>query len=281
MNKLIADCGSTKIDWALCNAEGRTEMFNSPGVNPVLLNEEEIDKSFAQALAFQTTGKEQIKEVYFYGAGCVGEHALTVEKALRNNLPSASIFVYSDLLGAARALLKNEEGIACILGTGSNSCLFDGQQIQKNIPPLGFILGDEGSGAALGKMLLNAIYKQRTGDTLRSAFEEETRLTLPDVLRHVYRSEMPSRFLASLVPFASRHIADDTIRQAVNDNFRRFFSCNIAPYGRRDLPVSFVGGMAATFGKQLREVAESEGYTVRTILAKPIDGLISFHCTGM
>ena len=278
--KLIADCGSTKIDWALCDYEKCVEMFNSPGVNPVFMNQGEIAKSFSEAFEGYLTGNKYIREVFFYGAGCVGKNAEKVAQVLEEIFPDALVVVCSDLVGAARALLNRKEGIACILGTGSNSCLFDGENIVSNIPPLGFVLGDEGSGAVLGKLLVNKMYKGQTGNELRLAFEQETGLTLPDIISNVYHSTMPSRFLASLVAFASRHIDDKAVERIVIDNFASFIENNVAAYGRRDLPVSFVGGMSLNFEKQLRRVVSDAGYTLGTILAKPIGGLVDFHLTA-
>ena len=275
--KLIADCGSTKIDWALCDDVRGIETFNSPGVNPVFMEPEEIYESFSKAFDAYFLGNKQITEVFFYGAGCIGKNVEKVAQVLKEIFPSAMVMVSSDLLGAARALLHHEEGIACILGTGSNSCLFDGENIVKNVPPLGFVLGDEGSGAVLGKLLINKLYKGQASDEMRLAFEKETGLTLPEIISNVYHGAMPSRFLASLVSFASRHIDDATIEHIVVDNFASFITNNVAAYGRKDLPVSFVGGMSLSFEKQLRQVVSDAGYVMGTILAKPIGGLIDFH----
>ena len=275
--KLIADCGSTKIDWALCDDVRGIETFNSPGVNPVFMEPEEIYESFSKAFDTYLLGNKQVTEVFFYGAGCIGKNIEKVTQVLKNFFPSAMVMVSSDLLGAARALFHHEEGITCILGTGSNSCLFDGENIVKNVPPLGFVLGDEGSGAVLGKQLVNKIYKGQASDELRLAFEKETGLTLSEIISNVYHGAMPSRFLASLVSFASRHIDDATIERIVVDNFASFITNNVAAYGRKDLPVSFVGGMSLSFEKQLRQVVSDAGYVMGTILAKPIGGLIDFH----
>ena len=275
--KLIADCGSTKIDWALCDDVRGIETFNSPGVNPVFMEPEEIYESFSKAFDMYLLGNKQVTEAFFYGAGCIGKNIEKVTQVLKNFFPSAMVMVSSDLLGAARALFHHEEGITCILGTGSNSCLFDGENIVKNVPPLGFVLGDEGSGAVLGKQLVNKIYKGQASDELRLAFEKETGLTLPEIISNVYHGAMPSRFLASLVSFASRHIDDATIERIVVDNFASFITNNVAAYGRKDLPVSFVGGMSLCFEKQLRQVVSDAGYVMGTILAKPIGGLVDFH----
>ncbi len=275
--KLIADCGSTKIDWALCDDVRCIESFNSPGVNPVFMELEEIHESFSKAFDAYLLGNKQITEVFFYGAGCIGKNVKKVAQVLKEIFPSAMVMVASDLLGAARALLHHEEGIACILGTGSNSCLFDGENIVKNVPPLGFVLGDEGSGAVLGKLLINKLYKGQASDEMRLAFEKETGLTLPEIISNVYHGAMPSRFLASLVSFASRHIDDETIERIVVENFASFISNNVAAYGRKELPISFVGGMSQCFEKQLRQVVSDAGYVMGTILAKPIGGLIDYH----
>ena len=161
------------------------------------------------------------------------------------------------MLGAAKALLGNDEGIACILGTGANSCLYDGKTIIANIPPMGYILGDEGSGAVLGRTFLNRLYKEGHTAT-QQIFEEYTALTLADIIQRVYREPAPNRFLASIAPFIKEHINEPWIEETVEDNFRLFFKRNFARYNRPDLPCSFVGSIAFYFEEQLRAAAKKE-----------------------
>ena len=168
--------------------------------------------------------------------------------------------------------------MACILGTGSNSCLYDGRQIVANVPSLGFILGDEGSGSALGRRLVNATFKGHLPAYLEKELTERHGLSLPEILHNVYRSTSPNRFLASLVPIIREHTRDPSIHSMVLDEFGAFFSNNISRYkGVHALPISFTGGVAANFSDILEEAAKTQGYILGHIAATPMEGLISFH----
>ena len=194
---------------------------------------------------------------------------------LKEMFPQArQVEAHSDLLGAARALCGHNYGIASILGTGANSCLYDGRRIIANTPALGYILGDEGSGGVLGKLFLHELYKGVLSEKICSEFEREYGLTMADVIQRVYREPMPNRFLASLAPFIHRHLSDDAVRQIVIRNFRDFFRYNIRPYGLSDMPVSFVGSIAFHFRDQLTEAALAENFRLGKILQSPIEGLV-------
>ena len=199
---------------------------------------------------------------------------------LQEAFPQArQVEAHSDLLGAARALCGHNYGIASILGTGANSCLYDGERIVQNTPALGYILGDEGSGGVLGKHFLHELYKGVLSEKIRSEFEQEYDLKMADVIQRVYREPMPNRFLASFAPFIHRHLSDPAMNRMVIDNFRDFFRYNIRPYDHPELPVSFVGSIAWHFRDQLAEAAEAEGFRLGTILKSPIEGLLRFHAT--
>ena len=213
--KLIADSGSTKTSWAVVD-DKEIKMIGTAGINPAVQSEDTIMCTLHEMVLMLTEGP---REIYFYGAGCRGKASLFMEQCLRHAFPDADIVcVESDLLGAARALFGVEEGIACILGTGSNSCLYDGRQIVANTPALGFILGDEGGGAALGKRFLNAIFKGELPAEVRDAYLESTHLTLADIIRKVYREPMPNRFLASTSLFIGQHIEREDVRQLLADD---------------------------------------------------------------
>ena len=197
---------------------------------------------------------------------------------LQEAFPQAKeIEAHSDLLGAARALCGHNYGIASILGTGANSCLYDGKRIIANTPALGYILGDEGSGGVMGKLFLHELYKGVLSKNIRLEFEQEYSLKMSDVIQRVYREPMPNRFLASLAPFIHRHLSDPAVKRLVTDNFRDFFRYNIRPYNHSEFPVSFVGSVAWYFRDQLAEAADIEGFTLGTILKSPIEGLLRFH----
>ena len=278
---LIADCGSTKIDWCLINNGKVEKQVFTMGMNAVMLTEEEMRSRIAQELVLElgdTTPK--IEEVFFYGAGCISAEVCgNVARAIRANIPSAeNIEVYSDLLAAARALCGRQPGIACIMGTGSNSCLYDGQGIAANISPLGYILGDEGSGAVLGKLFLGDVLKRQIPAELAAAFLEEYQLDLLTIIRRVYREPQANRFLASVTPFLSKNIAEPAIHDLVFNAFKAFFKRNIQNYeGYADHKVNFIGSIAYYFKDVLAEAAQATGCTIGTIIKSPMEGLVKFH----
>jgi N-acetylglucosamine kinase-like BadF-type ATPase len=273
---LIADSGSTKTDWALQSADGFAQ-FHTQGINPFHQERTVIAEILSRELLPQLDA-DAVSSVCFYGSGVRPELEDVMASLLQAAFPQAKqVSAHSDLLGAARALCGHNYGIASILGTGANSCLYDGKAIVQNTPALGYILGDEGSGGVLGKHFLHELYKGVLSKDIRSEFEREYGLTMADVIQRVYREPMPNRFLASLAPFIHRHLSDDAVKQIVINNFRDFFRYNIRPYGHPEMPVSFVGSIAWHFRAQLAEAAKLEGFAVGTILRSPIEGLIEYH----
>ena len=221
---------------------------------------------------------EKVKQIAFYGAGCTKALSPVVGEALAAAFPSASIKVESDLLGAAHAVCGHEEGIACILGTGANSCLYDGEQIVANISPLGYILGDEGSGAVLGKMLLNGIFKGDLSAEIHDLYLEWSGLTYPEIIDKVYRQPLANRFLASSSKFIKENLQYAELEGLVRYNFDTFFKKNVLKYTVSSIRViSAVGGIASAFEEQLRASADSFGYQVGKVLSSPIDGLIEYY----
>lgn len=276
---LIADSGSTKTDW--CVAYGGSVMcsVSTQGINPFHQDEQTISSILREELltADGNVGKD-ISQVYFYGSGCREECVPMMTRVLADAFPEAErIEAHSDLLGAARAVCGAGEGVACILGTGANSCLYDGCRIVMNTPPLGYILGDEGSGAVLGRLFINALYKGGLPAAVLSDFECETGLTMSDVIRRVYREPLANRFLASFAPFVHRHLSLPAVRAIVVDNFRMFFRRNVVQYGRQDLPVGAVGSIACHFSAELSEAARAEGFTMGRIKKSPMEGLVEYH----
>lgn len=278
---LIADCGSTKIDWCLLkNGKIEKEVF-TVGMNAVMLTEEEMRSRFENELIPLLDGLEQqISQVFFYGAGCLSlEVCGNVARAIRAVIPAAEkVEVYTDLLAAARALCGRNPGIACILGTGSNSCLYDGESIAENVSPLGYILGDEGSGAVLGRLFLGDVLKKQLPEDLCARFLDEYDLDTLSIIHRVYKEPQANRFLASVLPFISANIAVPELHRLVLDAFRAFFRRNIRQYTDfRSHPVCFIGSVAYYFSEVLREAAEAEECTLGTILKSPMEGLIRFH----
>ena len=272
--KLIADSGSTKTDWVLTDGADIKARLQTQGINPFHQSEDDIRTILHSMLVPQSTHLE----IYFYGSGVRPELKPLMERLLFEAFPEAAVIeAHGDLVGAARAVCGRSEGIACILGTGANSGLYDGQQIVQNTPPLGYILGDEGSGSVLGRQLLNALYKGFMPSSLVDDFQSFTGMTMPDVISRVYRQPMANRFLASLSPFISTHIDVPEVNQMVVGCFREFFRRNVVRYARPDLPVGFVGSIADCYRIQLADAAAVEGFVVGTVLKSPIDGLIAYH----
>ena len=273
MSILIADGGSTKIDWTVVSGISQ-KTFRSPGINPVLWDIGKIEQMLQEGLPHEILS--DVESVYFYGAGCLGRSAEKMQEALMRVVAhDAEIEVESDLLGAARALFGNERGIACILGTGSNSALYDGKEIISNIHPLGYILGDEGSGASIGKHFLNALYKGRLPESLRKDFETETGLTYDDVIDHVYRQPMANKFLASLVIFVSKRRKE--CAELLNEEFDNFIEKDILPYNHCELPVGIVGGVGYEFYEELKEIFLRHRLKLNKVVAKPMENLVDYH----
>ena len=197
---------------------------------------------------------------------------------LHNALPSAdTIEAHSDMLGAARSLCGHNCGIACVLGTGANACLYDGENILQNTPALGYILGDEGSGSVLGKRFIHDLYSGLLSEELKADFETETGLSLAHIIERVYRQPQANRFLASFSDFIHGHLDAPGMRSLVVDNFSQFLTTHIAPYDRRDLPVSFVGSIAWAYQRELRQAAAPLGFTIGSVFQSPMQGIISYH----
>lgn len=276
---LVADCGSTKIDWCLLNNQKVEKQVFTMGMNAVMLTEEEIRLRIAEELVPELTGYP-VEEVYFYGAGCISEEVCSnVARAIRSNFSeSIKVEVHTDLLAAARALFGHKPGIACILGTGSNSCYYDGEKIVDNVSPLGYILGDEGSGAVLGKLLLGDILKNQLPQEICTKFLKQYDLDRLAIIRRVYKEPQANRFLASVTPFLLENIDCPEIHELVLNAFKAFFKRNITQYPHYDeLKVNFIGSIAHYFRSVLEEAAVANGCTIGNIIKSPMEGLIKFH----
>ena len=273
---LIADSGSTKTDWCVIERGRSLLRFQTRGMNPFFQTEEEMGKEIESGL-LPALKDLTPSAVYFYGAGCAfPEKNEMIRRAINRYLP-VSVEVGSDLLAAARALCGREPGIACILGTGSNSCQYDGKKLVKKVPPLGFMLGDEGAGSVLGRLLVSDVLKNQLPPALCQAFFEEYRLTQDVVLEKVYRQPFPNRFLASLSPFLLKHIEEPSIWQLVCKSFTDFFTRNVMQYEYLKYPVHFVGSIAWYYQAQLKVVARRLDLEIGVIKQSPLPGLISYH----
>jgi len=275
--KLIADSGSTNTAWKLIGNSGEVKNIQTSGINPFFRTEEDIFQELSQFL-LPETGTD-IQEIFFYGAGIINaEKGDIIRRALIRIYPEARIETYSDVLGAARALFGNRAGIACILGTGSNVCLYDGKKITGGVSPLGFILGDEGSGAVMGRKLLGDYFKEVMPIRLREEFAEQFNLIREEALNRVYRSEKPNQFLAQFVPFLSEHADSAYCHEFVQQNFMEFFERNVSKLpDYTKYPIGFVGSVAYSFSQILNNTASYFGYEEITIIKEPIDGLEQYH----
>ncbi len=283
---LIADSGSTKTEWVAVDARGRHLHLLTGGLNPVFASGEQIAAAAGEAAEALRPRFAPLRtphagsgtpwrglHIRFFGAGCSEERIPGVAAALAAAFPGAEAEVRSDMTGAALGLCGTAPGVVCILGTGSNSCLWDGSRIAANVPPLGFILGDEGSGASLGIALVNRLFKGALPRELSEELLRETGLSLPEVIERVYRSPQPNRFLASLSPVILRHIDHPLLRELAEERFTAFLRRNVARYDRRDLPVHFTGSVAWFYREPLCAAVRREGFFPGRIVRSPMEGL--------
>lgn len=274
---LIADSGSTKTDWCVVLNGTPIKRINTKGINPFFQSEDEIQQNLTISLLPQLP-EGTINSVNFYGAGCTAEKAPVIRRAIADSLPViGNIRANSDMLAAARGLCGEEAGIACILGTGSNSCFYDGKEIINNISPLGFILGDEGSGAVLGKLLVGDILKNQLPQTIKDAFFNQFDLTAPEIIDRVYRQPLPNRFLASLSPFIAQHLEEPGIHQLVLNSFIAFLRRNVMQYDYQQYPAHFIGSVAHCYKEILQQAAQETGVQIGKIQQSPMEGLIKYH----
>ena len=283
---LLADSGSTKVHWCLVTASGQCSDVFTDGINPLFQTCDAMRNSICNQLLPQISSllwAGTLTHVFFYGAGCTPEKKVFVHRALEQVFKKAEIFVASDMLGAARGLLGHHPGVACILGTGSGSCFYDGEQIEWCVPSLGYILGDEGSAAVLGKRLVGDLLKNQLGDDLKEAFFAEYNTSMADIIEKVYRQPFPNRFLAKLSKFCADHIEDPRIHDLVYDHFVQFIRRNLVQYFKesgvrsQESGVGFVGSIAYYYRPILEEAMKAEGMPMGTVLKDPIEGLKEYH----
>lgn len=278
MKKLVADSGSTKTQWVLLDGEKSVASVRTAGMNPYFISDYRAAAIVTEDLVPQLPHVD-IDEIYFYGAGCSTEHNVNMLcGAMGESFRKARVHVYHDILGAARALCGNSEGIACILGTGCNSCYYDGTEVFSKIPSLGYLFGDEGAGSYLGKKLLESYLKERMPSDLSKEFDHEFGFTLEEILISLYNRPSPNRFLASFSMFISPRISHPFLREMVLNSFHDFFEEHVVKYERyRELPVNFAGSVAWFYRELLQEVADSFGVRIERVLESPIRGLIEYH----
>lgn len=274
---VIADMGATKTDWSFTEGSTVIKTIQTKGFNPYFHTTGEIVDLLRKD--FMEEDFSEIEEVHFYGAGCSTEEKIkTVEHALKIYFPYASIEVSHDLLASARALCGHAPGIACILGTGSNTCLYDGTHIIANNPSLGFLLGDEGSGGDLGRELIKAYYYGELNEELDKKFEDQFNVDKNSLLGSVYSTDKPNAFCAAFTPFLNQNIEEKCIEELVKNSFREFWNRHILTYENyQKLPINFVGSVAHHFKKQLEEVSKEFGSRIGIVIKAPVGKLIEFH----
>ncbi|MGL4292441.1 MAG: ATPase [Bacteroidales bacterium] len=275
---LIADSGSSKTEWCLCGEHSIPTKIYTKGINPFYMSEKEISDSFGLDLLPQLEN-HQIDQIFFYGAGCsFPEKNRFIENAFKIYFPETIISVKSDLYAACHGLFGERKGVACILGTGSNSCFYDGKEIIANISPLGYVLGDEGSGAHLGKRLVSDMLKNQLPADLKKQFFDEFETSPQEILEQVYCKPFPNRYLANLSRFLINHVEEPECYDLIHDCFRDFFERNILQYDFiEEHPVNFVGSIAYHYRDILERVVSEFGLFTEQIEKTPMDGLIKYH----
>lgn len=274
---LVADSGSTKTDWRLINFTETLAEVHTEGINPFHQRPEEIDRILRNSDLNQLISQTQ--EVYFYGAGCNYEDKIAmVRDAIRKLFPDANIFIEHDLLAAARSLCGRDPGIACILGTGSNSCFYDGKNIKANNPSLGYILGDEGSGVYMGKKLIQDYLYKKLPKSISDHFDAQFSLTIDEILDNVYSKYLPNRYLASFAEFVHDHVQHPYIHGIVYESFYDFMDNHISPYASHaEYQTHFVGSIAYNFQDILKRVTADAGLQIGKVIKSPIEGLTLYH----
>jgi N-acetylglucosamine kinase-like BadF-type ATPase len=276
--KLIADSGATKAEWCLLKGKKKRILFTQ-GISPYLMTTEQIIKLLQKELKPKLK-KEKISEIYFYGTGCSNpENIKHIKKALKEVFHEVSkVFVDSDLMGAARALCGHEKGIACILGTGSNSCYYNGKRIVKNSPGLGFILGDEGSGAYLGRKVLQHFLYNTFDDELMEKFNMKYKTNKLEIFDQVYRQPLPNKYMASFALFLTENRGHYMIENIIEDSMNDFFYTHLYKYRESWLySVHFTGGVSYAFKDVIKSLCNTYELTLGKILKNPMEGLIEYH----
>jgi len=274
---LIADSGSTKSDWML-KQNGKEIIFNTVGINPFFHDKEFICNAIKSNETLYNLRKE-VSELYFYGAGCSSpEFNAKVESSLALVFDNAKIIVEHDLTACAFATYDGEPGISCILGTGSNSCFYDGELIIEKVPALGYILGDEGSGSYFGKKLITNYLYNRLPLSLKNDFEKEYRLTKEQIFENIYQKPNANVYLASFMSFIVYHRESSYIKEIIIEGFREFISTHVKCYDNYlQCKIHFIGSIAYLFENELKQVLSEEDLKLGMMIRKPIDGLYNYH----
>lgn len=275
--KLIADSGATKAEWCLLH-NGKQKKITTLGISPYFLGKKEVEDLVRGKLIPKLKGAI-VDELHYYGTGCSNkENVAMLKQVFKKCFPGATVNLNSDLLAAAKAVCGNEKGIACILGTGSNSCYYDGKKIVRNSPGLGYVLGDEGSGAYLGKKVVQYYLYKTFDEDLRLSFETMFTDNPYDILDKVYKHPLPNRYLASFTTFLSQHRGHYMIENILEDGLNDFFFTHLCKYKEVwKYPINFCGSIAYVFKDVLIQLCNSYEFDMGKIIRKPMDGLVPYH----
>lgn len=273
---LIADSGATKAEWCLVN-KGKKKILFTQGISPYFLNTDQIAELVTKELVPKL--KNRTEHIFYYGTGCSNvENAKSIKKALTRVFPKAQVNVHTDLMGAARAVCGHKKGLACILGTGSNSCYYNGQNIVKNSPGIGYVLGDEGSGAYLGKKVLQYYLYNTFDEDLRARFDAKYVTTASEILDNVYKKPLPNKYLASFTLFLVENRGHYMIENIIEDGLNDFFFQHLRKYNEVwKYPVSFVGSVAFGFKDVIEQLCSSYEFELGKVLKNPMEGLVEYH----
>ncbi len=276
--KIIADSGSTKTTWVLIDNKDVIKYVNTEGYNPYYYDSETLTNSLEKNV-YHEFENEDITEIHYYGSGCSSKsNCNLISTSLKSLFNKADIYVNHDLFGTAIALLQNEKGIACILGTGSNACLWDGNKIVKNVPSVGYLLGDEGSGTYIGMKILKGILEEKAPDEIIKRFHERENTNLELILKKIYGTKEPNRYISTLSKFASEHINNQWVENTVIGAFTDFIDNHLSFYENyQNIGVSFTGSVAHAFKIQLLKAFELRSVKTGIILKDPMSGLIKYH----
>ncbi len=276
--KLIADSGSTKTSWLLVHNNQIVKEITTSGYNPYYYKEYQLIELIREELAPKVSG-HSISKIFFYGSGCSSViNCNMVKSALWQIFPGTAIEINHDLIGAAVALLKNKPGIACILGTGSNSCLWDGEKIVENVPSVGYLLGDEGSGTYIGMKILKGVMEKKAPNEIIKKFYEYYDQTFESILTNIYNKPEPNRFFSGICLFAGKNIYNNWIHSTVKQSFEDFLRNQIKHYTNyMDNEVCFTGSIAHSFKEILIEACKENGITTGLFLKNPIEGMFKYH----
>lgn len=275
--KLIADGGSTKASWCLVRPGEEPLYFSTEGYNPYYVDSPYIQRSLHKTLPAEVP-RAAVTEVHFFGAGCEPSTEAVISTALRALFENAAVSVGSDLLASAKALLGNRPGFAAILGTGTNTCIYDGTAVTHSIDPLGYMLGDEGSGSYIGKKLLIAYCREYLPAHLHRQFFATYGLTKEQIMERVYKDPLANRFCAGFAKFVKQHLDDTFVYQLASDAFHDFFRALVCQYpGYAGYTLNCAGSIAFYFEDVLKETAASYGMATGRIIQDPIQGLAEYY----